>query len=328
MNDRKPWTNNMRIATITGITGQDGAYLSKQLVDKGYKVVGILNKDRHSSTKNLDYLGITQQITFIECDLLAKDQVKDLLIQLKPDEIYNLAAQSSVGNSFAHPRETIYYNSISVLNLLDSIKEIGEPIKFFQASSSEMFGRVSHMPITETTPMRPMSPYGVSKASSHWMAINYRENYGIFACCGIMFNHESYLRSPNFFIKKLVRESLKVSRSGTGVIKLGNLDIRRDFGYAPRYVEPMWKMMQLEEPDDFVICSGKSIALSDIVSHVLDRAGLDWGSVAIDKGLKRPSELDDIFGDSTKARNILGWDYNLDFFDVLDTLIEEERSSS
>ncbi len=318
----------MRTAVITGITGQDGAYLSKLLLDKGYKVVGIISKDRRSSTKNLDHLGITGKIGFIECDLLVKDQVKNVLISQKPDDVYNLAAQSSVGSSFSNPFDTIRFNSTSVLNLIEGIRGIGEPTKFFQASSSEMFGRVSQMPITETTPMNPVSPYGVSKASSHWITVNYRESYGLFACCGILFNHESYLRSPNFFVKKLIMESLKISRTGKGVVKLGNLDIRRDFGYGPHYVEAMWKMMQLDEPDDFIVCSGKSIALSDIVGYVLDRVGLNWDSVTYDKALKRPTEMDDIYGDSSKARRVLGWDYALDFYKVLDILIEEERSSS
>ncbi len=318
----------MRTAVITGITGQDGAYLSKLLIEKGCRVVGIMSKDRQSSTKNLDHLGITGKIEFTECDLLVKDQVKNVLTGLRPDEVYNLAAQSSVGSSFSNPYDTVRFNSISVLNLIESIREIGEPTKFFQASSSEMFGKVSRMPITETTPMNPVSPYGVSKASSHWITVNYRESYGLFACCGILFNHESYLRNPNFFVKKLIMESLRISRIGKGVIKLGNLDIRRDFGYSPYYVEAVWKMMQLEEPDDFIVCSGKSIALSDIVGYVLDRVGLNWDNITYDQALKRPSEMDDIYGDSSKARRVLGWDYALDFYKVLDILIEEERVSS
>ena len=220
------------------------------------------------------------------------------------------------------------FNSISVLNILDSIKEIGGPIKFYHASSSEMFGKVSHLPITETTPLHPQGPYGVSKATGHWLTINYRESYNLFASCGILFNHKSYLRSPNFFIKKLIRETLKVSVTGKGFFKLGNLDAKRDFGYSPRYVEAVWKMLRLKQPNDFIVCSGQSITLSEIVQHVLDCLGLGWERVVYDKTLRRPSEIDDIYGDNSKARAVLGWDYQLNFFDVLDKLIEEERSAS
>ena len=318
----------MKTAAITGITGQDGAYLSKLLLDKGYRVVGLRRMDSVSSTRNLDYLGITDRIEMLACDLLVKEQIEDTLISAKPDEVYNLAAQSSVGNSFSKPFDTIFFNSISVLNILESIKEIGEPIKFYQASSSEMYGMVHQLPITETTPMHPRSPYGVSKATSHWLTINYRESYGLFACCGILFNHESYLRSRDFFVKKLIRESLKISRTGNGVLRLGNLNVKRDFGYSPCYVDAMWRMLQLSKPEDFVVCSGKSVSLHDIVGHVLEKLNIGWDKVVFDKSLQRPSEIEDIYGDNSKAKKILGWTYEYEFTDILDKLIDEERHAS
>lgn len=196
----------------------------------------------------------------------------------------------------------------------------------YQASSSEMFGRVGDLPINEQTPMHPLSPHAVSKAAAHWTAVNYRESYGVHVCCGICFNHESVLRKEGFFVKKMIQEALRVKSGRLKSIHVGNVDVRRDFGYGPSYVEAMWLMMQQMEADDYLICSGRSILLRDIVEHILERVGLGSDRIVVDPSLIRPNEIQDIYGDNSKARSQLGWRYEMDFLDVLDMLIDEESA--
>ena len=317
----------MKTAIITGITGQDGAYLSKLLLGKGYEVIGLIRSYNYSNLEKLSYLGIKDKVILEECDLLDISSILKKITKYKVNEIYNLAAQSSVQLSYSQPIGTIRFNTMSVLNLLESIKNTNKNIKFYQASSSEMFGKVEKLPITENTVIHPLSPYAISKASAHWAVVNYRESYGLFCCCGILFNHESYCRSENFFIKKVIRESLNIQQGKQNVLRVGNIDVKRDLGYAPNYVKAMWLMMQHKKAENFVICSGKSISLRDIVYYIFDRLNIERDKLIIDKKLYRPADIEDIYGDNLKAKQTLKWEYNIDFFDILDILIEEEEQN-
>lgn len=314
----------MKTAIITGITGQDGPYLAELLLSKQYKVIGIVRSYNNSSLTKLNYLTAGQNIHLEECDLTDMSSIVKLLHKYKPNEVFNLAAQSSVGLSFEQPIGTIQFNTLSVLNLLESIRIVDKSIKFYQASSSEMFGKVKKLPVDESTTMHPLSPYAISKASSYWTVINYRESYGLFACNGILFNHESILRSNNFFVKKVIIESIKISKGLEQVLKVGNIEIRRDFGYAPEYVKAMWLMLQSDTPEDFIICSGQSVSLKEIIYYVFKRLDINNDKLIIDPALYRPTDIEDIYGDNSKAKKILKWEYNLSFFQVLDILIEKE----
>lgn len=314
----------MKKALITGITGQDGAYLSQLFLQKGYEVVGLTRSYSESSLYKLDYLGIKDSIEIKECDLLDLSNILNLIKEYAPDEIYNLAAQSSVGNSFSQPIGTFQYNTISVLNILESIKILNKDIKFYQASSSEMFGDAQNLPITEDTPLNPLSPYAVSKASAHMLTKTYRDSYGLFASCGILFNHESFLRSKTFFTKKVIQTSIDISMGRQDRLYVGNIDIKRDFGYSPKYVEAMHLILQQNEPDDYIVCSGKSISLRDIIMHTFKRLDIDENRLVIDQRFYRPSEIPDIYGSNLKAKEKLSWEYDYDFIEILDRLIDEE----
>ncbi|MBN2249798.1 MAG: GDP-mannose 4,6-dehydratase [Campylobacterales bacterium] len=314
----------MKTAVITGISGQDGPYLARLLLEKGYKVIGTVRSYRCTNNKNFEYLGIENRIHLEELDLLDMANVIRIIQKYKPEEIYNLAAQSSVGLSFDQPLGTFSFNTTSVNNLLESIRLFSPNTKLYQASSSEMYGRVEKMPISIDTPMHPVSPYGVSKMASYFMITTYRESYGLFVCNGVLFNHESYLRSNNFFIKKIIRDSIAIKNGKLDKLVVGNLNVKRDFGYAPKYVEAIWKILQYDQADDFIICSGKSISLRDIVEYVFEKLGLDKGLIVENQEFFRPNEIDEIYGDNSKAKEVLGWDYDMSFFQVLDILINEE----
>ncbi len=315
----------MKTAIISGITGQDGAYLSKFLLSKGYRLIGLTRSYAKTNLVKLGYLNITDRIDIRECDLTDLSQVIRIINAEQPDEFYNLASQSSVGLSFQQPIGTIHFNIISLLNILEAIKVSGaHHIKVYQASSSEMYGLVETLPIREQTPMHPVSPYGISKASAHWIAVNYREAYGLKVSCGILFNHESYLRSDNFFIKKVLRESILIAEKKQEVLKVGNIDIKRDFGYAPKYVEAMWLMLQKETPQDYTICSGRSIKLRTIIEHIFDKLSISPDRLVVDQSLYRPTDIVDIYGDNSRAKTALNWDYDLHFLEVIDLLLEEE----
>jgi len=317
----------MKTAIITGISGQDGPYLAKLLLEKGYKVVGTLRSYRCVNTKNFEYLGIKDKVIFEELDLLDMANVIRIIQKYQPDEIYNLAAQSSVGLSFEQPIGTFSFNTMSVNNLLESIRLFSPSTKLYQASSSEMYGRVEKMPININTPMHPVSPYGVSKMASYFMITTYRESYGLFVSNGVLFNHESYLRSNNFFVKKVIRDSIAIKNGTLDKLVVGNLNVKRDFGYAPAYVEAMWKILQSDKADDFIICSGKSILLRDIVEYVFEKFELDKSLIIENKDFFRPNEIEEIYGDNSKAKGILDWNYEISFFDVLNILIEEEMGN-
>ena len=314
----------MKTAIITGISGQDGPYLAKLLLEKNYKVVGTVRSYRCANSKNFEYLGIEKDVMLEELDLLDMANVIRIIQKHKPDEIYNLAAQSSVGLSFEQPLGTFSFNTTSVNNLLESIRFFSPLTKLYQASSSEMYGRVKTMPIGLETPMHPISPYGVSKMASYFMITTYRESYDLFVCNGVLFNHESYLRSNNFFVKKVIRDSIAIRNGKLDKLIVGNLNVKRDFGYAPKYVEAMWKILQSDKADDFIICSGKSILLKDIVEYVFEKLGLDKNLIVENRDFFRPNEIEEIYGDNSKAKKDLNWKYDFSFFDVLDILIDEE----
>ena len=314
----------MKTAIITGVSGQDGVYLAKFLLQKEYRVVGTLRSYRNTNYKNFKYLNIENDIILEEIDLLDISNVIRIFQKYKPNEIYNLAAQSSVGLSYEQPIGTFYFNTASVNNILEAIRLTSPFVKMYQASSSEMYGSVSHMPIDLSTSLCPISPYGISKAASYLMTKTYRDAYGVFVCNGILFNHESFLRSDNFFIKKVIKNALMIKDRKIDKLVVGNLAVKRDFGYAPKYVEAMWMMMQLDRADDFIICSGVSIKLRDIVEYIFDKIGINKKLIFEDNKLFRPNEISDIYGNNLKAKNVLKWEYNHSFFDILDLLIEEE----
>jgi len=312
-----------KTALITGITGQDGAYLAELLIKKGYNVIGLVRSYSNVNIKGLEYLGIKEKVRIEECDLSDLSQVISTIKEYLPDEIYNLAAQSSVSLSFKQPIGTIQFNIISVLNILETIRMLRPACKFYQASSSEVFGK-SALPIRETSFISPISPYSISKASAHWITKNYRESYSIFSCSGFLFNHESYLRSDNFFVKKTILQAIKIKYGHAEFLEVGNIDVKRDFGWAPKYVEAMYLMLQQETPEDFLICSNYSVSLRSIIEFVFDYLNVSLTRLKINENLFRPTEIPDIYGDNTKAKQKLGWEYSFSFFEILKILIDEE----
>ena len=317
----------MKVAIITGITGQDGAYLSKLLLEKEYRVIGLVRSKNSSSLRGLNYLNITDQITIEECDLTDLSQIMRIFKEYQPNEVYNLAAQSSVSLSFAQPIGTFQFNTLSVFNLVEAIKQFDTKIKFYQASSSEMFGEVTHLPITEDTEFHPKSPYAISKAAAHWTCVNYRESYNLFICCGILFNHESHLRTDTFFVKKVVREAIKIKKGLSQSLTVGNLNIKRDIGYAPQYVEAMYKMMQQPKADSYLICTGSSVSLKYITEYIFNKLAVPTSAIVSDPKLFRPSEINDIYGSNKHINTSLDWHYTLTIEGLLDILVDEELKS-
>lgn len=317
----------MFTAFISGITGQDGAYLSRLLLAKGYRVIGLIRSNYGSNLYRLKYLGILDKVELVECDLQDLSQIIKIISLYQPEEIYNLAAQSSVSLSFQQPIGTLYYNIHSITNILEAIRLLNPSIRVYQASTSEMFGKVDQLPVTEETKVHPLSPYAISKVTGHHICINYRESYNLFVSCGILFNHESYLRGGNFFVKKLIRGALDIVHGNRDILELGNLNISRDFGWSEKYVEAMHLMLQYERPDDFVICSGRSIRLRDMVDYVCEKLSIPSDRIHTNKTLFRPTDIQDIYGSAEKAREVLGWNYNMSFYEVLDHLITEENDN-
>jgi len=309
----------MKNALITGITGQDGGYLAKLLVSKGYKVYGAQRRNTGNKHWRLDELNITDHIEFIDIDLSEPYNIEKVIDKVKPDEIYNLAAQSFVGLSFEQPQVTTISNSLGVLNILEVIRNKYPKIKFYQASTSEMFGKVTEIPQKETTRFYPRSPYGCAKAYSHYLTVNYRESYNLFACAGILFNHESPLRGEEFVTRKTTKGLVEWMKTGK-VLELGNLESYRDWGHAEDYVEAMWLMLQQDQPDDYVIATGKTIQIKDFIIKCLEELNIKYefkghevfdnkGNPIIKTNPKyfRPAEVDELIGDSTKARKKLSW---------------------
>ncbi len=312
-------------ALITGITGQDGSYLAEFLLEKGYKIYGIVRANNQKYYDNLNYLGIVDKIDFISMELTNFEKLKQTLKEINPDEIYNLAAQSSVAKSFIDPDSTIRFNVISTLNLLEAIRTLDLKSKYYQASSSEMFGKVKKLPVTEESVLHPVSPYAISKASSHWLAVNYREAYGLFCCCGILFNHESVLRPNNFVTKKIITTAVRIYKGSKEELQLGNIGVKRDWGYAPEYVKTMWLMLQQEVPDEYVIATNEMHSLEDFVKLTFKVLKMNWRDhTVIDKQLYRPSDIPEIFGNPEKAKRQFGWQYDLTFEELIEQLIKEE----
>ncbi|MEJ7820746.1 MAG: GDP-mannose 4,6-dehydratase [Chitinophagaceae bacterium] len=318
----------LKKAIVIGITGQDGAYLAALLLEKGYKVYGVTRDLLDYDDKKLRYLGINKEVEIIELSSLDKDRVIKVLKKIGPDEVYNLSSQSSVGFSFIDPFSTLNYNILSVLNWLYAIKATNSKIKFYQASSSEMFGNVPEedLPLKESLIFRPASPYGISKAAAHWVAVNYRESNNIFCSCGILFNHESPLRGENYVVKKIINTAIKIKKGiHEGPLVLGNLEVKRDWGFAPEYVKAMWLILQQNTPGDFLICSGNVMALKDLVDIVFKNLDLDKNKhVQQDAALLRPVDLEIIYGDNTKAKQELGWQYDISNNELIQKLIAEE----
>jgi GDPmannose 4,6-dehydratase len=298
----------MKTALICGISGQDGAYLAQLLLEKDYIVWGTSRDAQISHFGNLEYLGIKDKVNLASMTLTDFRSVLQVITHIKPDEIYNLAGQSSVGLSFEMPVETLESITIGTLNLLEVIRFVDRPIKIYNASSSECFGDTGNIPADEKTPFRPRSPYAVAKAAAFWQVANYREAYNLFACSGILFNHESPLRHNRFVTQKIITTVCQIGKGGNEILRLGNMNIYRDWGWASEYVEAMYLMLQQEQPDDYVIATGKSYSLEDFVRFAFEYFDLDWQKyVQTDSSLFRPTDLAFGGGNPEKAWNKLGW---------------------
>jgi GDPmannose 4,6-dehydratase len=295
-------------AVICGITGQDGAYLAQLLLQKGYRVVGTARDAQISKFTNLERLGIRSQVTVVSMAINDFRSVLQVLSKYEPAEVYNLAGQSSVGLSFEQPVEALESISVGTLNLLEVIRFLNRKIRFYNAGSSECFGDTGAVPADENTPFRPRSPYAVAKAAAFWQVANYREAYNLFACSGILFNHESPLRPERFVAQKIVRAACRIAAGSPERLQLGNIDIQRDWGWAPEYVDAMWKMLQQQTPSDFVIATGETRPLESFVETTFAMLGLDWQAhVHIDNQLLRPTDLIISRADPSRAADVLGW---------------------
>jgi len=313
-------------ALITGVTGQDGAYLSQFLLKKGYKVFGGYRRISSPNFWRLEYLGIKEKIELVPFDLLDESSMVTALKKSKPDEIYNLASQSFVAFSFYEPLITAQITGLGAAKFLDAVRLFSPKSKFYQASTSEMFGGAKETPQSEKTPFYPKSPYGVSKLFAHWSVINYRESYNLFACAGILFNHESPLRGLEFVTRKITSIAVQIKLGLANELKLGNLEAKRDWGYAPDYVEAMWKMLQLKEPEDFVIATGESRSVREFAKKTFAYLGLDYRDyVKMDKKFFRPADVNILRGDSSKAKRKLGWNpRQTSFNDLVKIMVEAD----
>jgi GDPmannose 4,6-dehydratase len=312
-----------KVALITGVTGQDGSYLAEFLLSKGYQVYGM---ERRASSKNYERINhILDKIEIVPGDLLDQSSLISLLSAIKPTEVYNLAAQSFVPTSWAQPVLTAEFTAVGVTRLLEAIRVIDPTIKFYQASSSEMFGKVRETPQTEDTPFYPRSPYGVAKTYGHYITINYRESFNLFAVSGILFNHESPRRGLEFVTRKVTDGVARIKVGLAQDLRLGNLEAKRDWGFAGDYVKAMWMMLQQDTPDDFVIATGKTYAVRDLVQVAFDAVGLDWQKyVKVDKEFLRPAEVDLLVGDASKAKRILGWEPEVSFEQMIKMMVESD----
>jgi GDPmannose 4,6-dehydratase len=313
----------MKRALITGITGQDGSYLADLLLEKGYEVHGMV---RRASTEKFDRIEhLRDRITLHQGDLLDHRSLVDTLRAAKPDEVYNLAAMSFVAVSWIQPTLTAEFTGVGVTRMLEALREVRPEARFYQASSSEMFGKVRETPQTESTPFYPRSPYGVAKAYGHFITVNYRESYDLFLCSGILFNHESPRRGLEFVTRKITWHAAAIKLGQRDELRLGNLDARRDWGYAKDYVEAMWAMLQLDSPEDFVIATGETNTVRRCVEVAFDRVGLDWAPyVKIDDAFKRPAEVDLLVGDPAKAKRVLGWEPRTNFEQLIRLMVDAD----
>ena len=313
----------MPTALITGVTGQDGSYLAELLLEKGYHVVGMV---RRTSTINFDRIEhIQDRIDVVQGDLLDQMSLIGILQEYRPQEVYNLAAQSFVPTSFTQPVLTGEFTALGVTRILDAIRIVDPTIRFYQASSSEMFGKVREVPQSETTPFYPRSPYGVAKVYGHWITVNYRESYNIFGCSGILFNHESPRRGLEFVTHKITDAAARIKLGLAGELRLGNLESRRDWGYAVDYVRAMWLMLQQDEPDDYVVATGETHSIQEFVQETFGYLDLDWRQYVVqDPRFYRPAEVDLLVGDPTKAGEKLGWEPTVDFRQLVRLMVDAD----
>jgi GDPmannose 4,6-dehydratase len=322
-------TKTGRRALITGITGQDGSYLADLLLAEGYEVFGVV---RRSSTESFERIAhLEGRIELLQADLLDQASLQEAIRAARPSELYNLAAQSFVPTSWSQPVLTAEFTAVGATRVLESIRHVDPAIRFYQASSSEMFGKVREVPQTESTPFYPRSPYGVAKAYGHFITVNYRESYGLFAVSGILFNHESPRRGLEFVTRKISDGAARIKLGITSELRLGNLDARRDWGFAGDYVRAMWLMLQADTPDDYVIATGEMHSVRECVEVAFDQAGLDWTKyVKHDQAFERPAEVDQLLGDATKAKVELGWTPQVSFEELVRMMVDAdvERLSS
>lgn len=310
-------------AIISGITGQDGSYLAEFLLDQGYEVVGIVRRSSASNLWRIRHL--VDRLQLRPADLLDQLSLIRVIDEIRPDEFYNLAAMSFVPASWEQPMLTGEFNAQGVTRVLDAIRQVDTSIRFYQASSSEMFGKVLEVPQTETTPFYPRSPYGVSKVFGHYITVNYRESYDLFACSGILFNHESPRRGLEFVTRKVSDGVARIKLGQTDQLKLGNLEACRDWGFAGDYVQAMWLMLQQDQPSDYVVATGVSHSVKDLVAIAFEHVGLDWQShVKTDPSLLRPAEVDRLVGDASRAREILDWKPSLDLATLIRIMVDAD----
>jgi GDPmannose 4,6-dehydratase len=311
----------MKRALITGITRQDGSYLADILLEKGYEVHGMV---RRSSTTNFERIShIQERLKLIQGDLLDQNSLIEALRFSEPDEVYNLGAQSFVPTSWNQPVLTGEFTGLGVTRMLEAIRNVNPKIRFYQASSSEMFGKIRETPQNENTPFYPRSPYGVAKVYGHWITVNYRESYGMYCCSGILFNHESPRRGLEFVTRKVTTAAVKIKLGFQKELKIGNLEARRDWGFAGDYVEAMWRMLQQDEPDDYVIATGVSHSVKDLVEVAFNHLGLDWREYVVsDPKFFRPAEVDYLLGDSIRAEKKLGWQPKMTFEGLIQMMVD------
>ncbi len=313
----------MKTALVTGITGQDGSYLAELLLTKGYRVVGMT---RRSSTDHHERIAhLAGRIKLVQGDLLDQASLVAAIQGERPQEVYNLAAQSFVPTSWKQPVLTAEFTAVGVTRMLEAMRRVDPSIRFYQASSSEMFGKVREVPQTETTPFYPRSPYGVAKVYGHFITVNYRESYGLFAVSGILFNHEGPRRGLEFVTRKITDGVARIKLGLADELRLGNLDAKRDWGYAGDYVEAMWLMLQADEPEDYVIATGEEHSVREFVEIAFEHAGLDMEKhVVVDPEFLRPAEVDHLVGDATKAREKLGWEPRVSFRELAEMMVDAD----
>ncbi len=313
----------MKRALICGISGQDGAYLTKLLLEKGYRVYGTSRNVQSANLGNLARLGIEGEVSLLSAALTDFRSILRALAEVEPDEVYNLSGQSSVGLSFEQPVETIESITVSTINLIEAIRFLDRKIRLYNAGSSECFGNTGRTAANEDMPFQPRSPYGVAKSAAHWIVRNYREAYGVFACTGILFNHESPLRARQFVTQKIIDAACSIKAGTLDRLMLGNLEVTRDWGWAPEYVDAMWRMLQTDTADDFVVATGEAHTLSEFVALAFDAVGLDWQRyVTIDSEGFRPLDIAYNCGDASKATRLLGWRAELKLPEIVQRMIE------
>jgi GDPmannose 4,6-dehydratase len=313
----------IRTALITGITGQDGSYLAELLLEKGYRVVGMTRRSSTASDERIAH--IRDRIEIVQGDLLDQASLVEALRTVAPAEVYNLAAQSFVPTSWNQPVLTGEFTALGVTRVLEAIRQVDLGIRFYQASSSEMFGKVREVPQTEATPFHPRSPYGVAKAYGHYLTVNYRESYGLFAVSGILFNHESPRRGLEFVTRKVTDGAARISLGLASELRMGNMEAQRDWGYAGDYVRAMWAMLQQREPSDFVVATGVAHSVRELCEVAFERVGLDYERhVVDDPGFYRPAEVDHLLGDASRARAILGWTPEVDFRGLVEMMVDAD----